>query len=95
VGEKDHNRIQKKLLLYFGVREKEWGIYVIQEHRMIQISPTRSSIPDLCVHLGQDPQEQIFTTPPFLCVEVLSPEDRMSRMLEKIGDFLDFGVRYV
>ena len=30
-----------------------------------------------------------------MCVEVLSPEDRMSRMQKKVADYLKFGVRYV
>jgi Uma2 family endonuclease len=30
-----------------------------------------------------------------VCVEVLSPEDRMSRMQKKVADYLKFGVRYV
>jgi Uma2 family endonuclease len=45
--------------------------------------------------LGPEPDEQIFTKPPFLCIEVLSPEDRMSRMQDRINDYLAFGVAYV
>ena len=33
--------------------------------------------------------------PPFLCIEVLSPEDRVSRMEIKIDDYLAFGVRHI
>lgn len=94
VGEKDHGNVQKRLLLYLGSREKELGIYVIQEQRL-QLSPRRFRVPDICVVVGPEPDEQIFTRPPFLCVEILSPEDRMSRMQEKIDDYLGFGVRYV
>jgi Uma2 family endonuclease len=39
--------------------------------------------------------EQIFRTPPFLCVEILSPEDRMTRVKERIDDYLTMGVSYV
>jgi Uma2 family endonuclease len=42
-----------------------------------------------------EPPEQIFTAPPFLCIEILSPEDRMSRIQEKIDDHLRFGGQYV
>jgi Uma2 family endonuclease len=44
---------------------------------------------------GERPSEQILTSPPFLCVEVLSKDDRMSEMQERIDDYLSFGVRYV
>ena len=50
---------------------------------------------DVCVVLASTPKEQIFTTPPFLCIEILSAEDRMSRMLEKIDDYLQMGVPHV
>jgi Uma2 family endonuclease len=44
---------------------------------------------------GPRPQEQIFTRPPFLCIEILSKDDRMSEMQERINDYLAFGVKYV
>jgi Uma2 family endonuclease len=34
-------------------------------------------------------------TPPFACIEILSPEDRLSRVRERINDYLSFGVSYV
>jgi Uma2 family endonuclease len=51
-------------------------------------------IPDLCVFL-QDPEERVPTKPPFLCIEILSPEDRMSRVEVRINDYLAMGVPYV
>jgi Uma2 family endonuclease len=44
---------------------------------------------------GDEPQEQVFTSPPFLCIEILSKDDRMSEMQERIDDYLSFGVRYI
>jgi Uma2 family endonuclease len=43
---------------------------------------------------GSKPAEQILTKPPFLCIEILSPEDRMRRIQQKIDDYLDFGAEY-
>ena len=94
VGEKDHGKVQKALILYWGPREKELGIWVIAEQRL-QAAPARFRVPDVCVVAGAEPGEQILTRPPVLCVEILSPEDRISRVQEKIDDYLRFGVRCV
>ena len=93
LGEKDHGKVQKALLLYFAKREKELGLWVIMEQR-VQVSATRFRIPDVCVTLGE-PTEQIFTKPPFICVEILSPEDRWPRVQQRINDYLGMGVPYV
>ena len=93
-GEKDYSKLQQELLVFLRERRKLWNLFVIQEQR-VQVSPTRFRVPDICVVAGPEPDEQIFTKPPFLCIEVLSPEDRMSRMQERIDDYLKFGVAYV
>ena len=93
VGERDHGLLQAALIAWFFARRKELGIAVIPEQR-VQVSPSRYRLPDVCVTRGL-PDEQIYTTPPFLCIEILSPEDRMGRVLSKISDYLNFGVPYV
>jgi Uma2 family endonuclease len=60
----------------------------------VQVSPTRFRIPDVTVVLG-GPDGQILRKPPFLCIEVLSPEDRMSRVRERVQDYLNMGVPQV
>jgi Uma2 family endonuclease len=93
VGERDHGLIQAALIVWFSARRKELGIVVIPEQR-VQVSSSRFRLPDVCVTLGL-PDEQIYTTPPFLCIEILSPLDQMGRVLAKIADYLNFGVPYV
>ncbi len=94
VGEKSHAKLQQEILFYLRQRRSQWGIFVIQETR-VQVSATRFRVPDVCVVAGPEPDEEIFTSPPFLCIEILSPEDRMGRMQAKIDDYLAFGVAYV
>ena len=94
LGEFDHARLQTLLAIYFGSREKELGLCVVVEQR-VQVSPTRFRVPDVCVLLGGRPKDQIFRTPPFICIEILSPEDRLSRVQERMRDYLHFGVPYV
>jgi len=94
VGEKDHSLLQTELALYLGSLRKALGIWVLVEQRL-QVSADRCRIPDVCVGSGVLPDEQVFTQPPFLCVEILSKDDRMSEMQERIDDYLRFGVSCV
>ncbi len=94
VGEKDHSKLQMLLSAYLHNSSGKLGIHVFPEQR-VQIKPTRFRVPDVCVVAGDEPREQIFTSPPFLCVEILSKDDRMTEMQERIHDYLSFGVRYV
>ena len=94
LGENDHADLQGVTFAFLHNRRKEWGIYVVPEQR-VQVSPTRFRVPDICVVAGPRPKEQIFRTPPFMCIEIVSPEDRLSRMSERLNDYLKFGVPYV
>jgi Uma2 family endonuclease len=93
-GERDHSEAQRELIFFFRSRKGAWKVFVFPEQR-VQVSPTRYRVPDICVYQGEEPQEQIFRTPPFICVEALSPEDRWERIQQKIDDYLRFGVPYV
>jgi len=94
VGERDHGVLQREFLVYFHLRRLEWNVHVyVGQH--VQISKTRFRVPDVCVYAGEDPKDEIFRTPPFICIEVLSPEDRVARTQARIDDYLNFGVAYV
>lgn len=94
LGEKSHSKPQGELILFFGARRQSHGTYAYPEQR-VQVSRTRFRVPDVCVYLGAEPDEEVFTTPPFLVVEILSQDDRASEVQEKIDDYLRFGVPYV
>lgn len=94
VGELDHSDLQTAIATWFRNRRKELGIWVLVEQR-VKVSPTRFRVPDICVTLGGRPVEQVFETPPFLCIEILSPEDRMTRVQTRIDDYLRAGVPFV
>jgi Uma2 family endonuclease len=94
VGERDHSRLHGLVSWYLGNREAQWGILVAMSLRM-QISATRFRVPDITVIAGKPPAGPIVTTPPFLCIEILSPSDRLTEMQQRIDDYLSFGVRYV
>lgn len=93
MGEWDHSRLQMLLSGYLLSREKQWGIVVVPEQR-VQVKPTRFRVPNILVLLGA-PAGPMVDTPPFLCVEILSPSDRMAEMQSRIDDYLNFGVKHV
>jgi Uma2 family endonuclease len=94
VGEWDHARLQGLLYGYLLSREKQLGILVVPEQR-VQVNARRFRVPDITVMAGSRPSGGIITEPPFLCIEILSPSDRVVEMQDRIRDYLDFGVRYV
>lgn len=91
VGEHDHAALQAALILWFGQRQQEWNIEVLPEQRM-QISPSRFRVPGVCLVSLDQPVEQVITRPPLVCIEILSPEDTMRRMQERVEDYRTFGV---
>ena len=94
LGELDHSSLQTEISFYFRSRRTKWGVHAFVEQR-VQVSPTRFRIPDICVIVGDFPTEQIFRTPPFLTIEILSKKDRKREMQERIDDYLRFGVSCV
>jgi Uma2 family endonuclease len=93
LGERDHAWLQTLVVGYFMARRKEWDVMPMVELRIL-VKPKRYRVADVCVVLGKT-DEQILTKPPFICIEVLSPEDRWSRVKARVQDFLDMGVPHV
>jgi Uma2 family endonuclease len=86
VGEKDHSKLQFKIQILLS---RVPGISIFPEVR-IRVAPTRFRVPDVAMYLAE-PAEQVFTTPPYLVIEILSPEDRWSRLTRKLEDYLAMG----
>ena len=97
VGELDHAAWQKAIQQWFWQREREWGVRVFAELR-VQVSPTRFRVPDVVVLENAGPlkeMEQIVRTPPVAVFEILSPEDTLPRVLEKLEDYERMGIRSI
>jgi Uma2 family endonuclease len=91
VGEYDHATFQAILIAFFMTRQTEWGIKARPELR-IQVAPDRFRVPDVTVLSRSAPREQIITHAPLAVFEILSPEDTMTRMLEKLADYERMGI---
>jgi Uma2 family endonuclease len=91
VGEYEHSSLQTRLAIWFGNHEREWNIRVLVEQR-IRVAPRRYRIPDVCVIHRDQPIEPVFTRPPLICIEILSKDDRLRDMQERVTDYLNLGV---
>ena len=94
VGEKSHSKAQGLTLYFFLSRRDVLNAFAFPEQR-VQVKSDRYRVPDVCVYLNAEPDEEIFTTPPFLVIEILSKDDRASDIQEKIDDYLAFGIPFV
>ena len=91
LGTERHSWLQAALTAFFFRRRKVWGItpYIAQR---IKLRPGKFRVPDFCILQGPRPKELVFTTPPLLVVEILSPEDRPIRVNKTIQDWRGFAV---
>jgi Uma2 family endonuclease len=94
LGELPHSSVQTFFVAFFTFRKKEFGVRVYPELR-VQVLDDRYRIPDVLVVRNSDPADIIVKVPPLLCIEILSRDDRMTDIQEKVDDYLQMGVEMV
>jgi Uma2 family endonuclease len=94
LGEFDHSTLQYQLARYFDDHRHEWKLRFAIETR-VQTGARRFRVPDVCVMDAAGPKEQIIRSAPMLCIEILSPEDTLRKMLLRVGDYFAMGVPWV
>jgi Uma2 family endonuclease len=93
-GELSHSILITAVAAFLHERRKQYRIKVVPILR-IRIGPGSYRVPDVSVYKQPAPRDPIPSTPPFIAIEILSPEDRMSRVRRKIDEYLAFGVSNV
>jgi Uma2 family endonuclease len=91
LGEREHARLQAVLSAWLFNHESAWNVYALVEQR-IRVAPRRVRIADICLVRRDAPREQVIVTPPLLCIEILSPEDRLPRAARVMEDYARMGV---
>ena len=98
VGEYDHSRLQGMIFAYFFSKEAELNIMAFPEQRVRVLSTDREKryrIPDVCVVRTPYSKEPVLTLPPYLAIEVLSPDDRAGETLQKASEYARFGIPHI
>jgi Uma2 family endonuclease len=93
-GEHDHSLLQCIIATLFHNHWRAWRIVPLIAVR-VQVSPTRFRVPDICILHSSDPAEAIVRNAPWICIEILSAEDRLQRVQERVDDYMQMGVGYV
>jgi Uma2 family endonuclease len=92
VGEIEHSDVIAAVMEWFQRHAKEWNIRVRPDVRT-QVSPTRYRVPDIVICSRSSQDKRIVREAPLVIVEVLSPEDRISRYHQRIADYRAMGVK--
>jgi Uma2 family endonuclease len=85
-----HGRMQAKLLVRFGEFETSHRLFGCSETRML-LGPDLFRIPDVAVFAEREPEERV-PSRPLVVIEIVSPDDRYSEMLEKLAEYQQWGV---
>jgi Uma2 family endonuclease len=94
LGEFEHSYVQGLLIGLFLKNREEWGVYPLPEQR-VQTRKTHFRIPDVTVLREGAKREPILTHPPFLVIEVQSPDQPMRRTTLKAAEYRAFGIEHV
>ena len=94
VGTYDHGKIQVLLSYIFTLSARQWRTDPVVEQR-IRVRNNKVRVCDIAVLRADAPREAVTTTPPLICIEVLSPDDRLSRTKLVLADYLEMGVRNI
>jgi Uma2 family endonuclease len=86
-----HGYFQNLLLMFFEKRQTEFRVRALPEVRIL-VSQSHYRVPDVLVIPANVPFLPTITVTPLICIEVLSPDDRQSDLMEKIEDYRQMGV---
>lgn len=88
-----HGKTQMLLVLFFGALRQSLSIFPCSEVRM-KLREGLYLIPDVAVFYATEPG-QIPDTPPLIAIEILSPDDRLTQVREKLEAFQKWGVAHM
>jgi Uma2 family endonuclease len=85
-----HSRIQVLLAVLFESLRRTHGLLACAELRM-KLAPDVYRIPDVAV-FTEPPRQPVPDTPPLVAIEILSKDDRHSDLMQKLEEYLTWGV---
>jgi len=88
-----HGNIQLRMGSRLIALQQSYPVFTGVEVR-VRIAPDLYRIPDISMWEGTAP-DAVPTSPPFLVVEISSPDDRLDAMLQKLEEYRVWGVQNI
>src|SRR5262245_39360886 len=89
-----HGKTQAMLVAFFLALRGKLALFPSVETRM-RLKPDVVLIPDVSVFHPTEPTGRVPDTPPFVVIEILSPDDRMTAVRAKLQEYRAWGVQHV
>ena len=89
-----HSKVQARLIQLFTPFCRQASLHLLPELRL-RVSATRVRVADFVVVQGDEPSEQVPTTPPLVVAEIVSRHDSHTEISRKLEEYRDWGVAHV
>lgn len=89
-----HARTQLLVAVFFEALRKKASATPYTELRL-RLREGLVLIPDLCVYWPERPASRFPDVPPLVAIEILSPDDRLTAVREKLEEYRTWGVKHV
>ena len=89
-----HSQIQGLLILLFAPLMTRFRLVLLPELRM-RVESRRFRVVDLAIYRDSRPEGRYATTPAYVAIEIVSPDDRHSELTERLDDYRRWGVPHI
>jgi Uma2 family endonuclease len=91
LGTHPHGRLQTLIAACLLQHERQWQIHAVVEVRL-KIRARKYRVPDVMVLRAAASYPAVIEQPPLLCIEIVSPDDKLPDLVIRAGDYLSMGV---
>jgi Uma2 family endonuclease len=89
-----HSRTQALIAFFFETLRKRLSVFVYPELRL-KLREGLVLIPDVCVYWPGRAPTRFPDVPPLVAIEIMSPDDRLTAVREKLEEYRAWGVKHV
>lgn len=93
-----HSEIQSSLIVLVSKCAEKAGRKAFSRPELrVKTGPASVRVPDLLIYLDAPPPrtDRIIEQTPAVAIEIVSPGDPLERILDRLGEYFDWGVAYV